>query len=392
MTSTDHPLRAANAASAFVSFSGELTPERVQRLLGHRSVVDRLGSTLVSLAATLLTGGLIWLMSHLRGIPDLVWLISIPVVVGLFVWLIVSELPFRQRRKWCEWNALLLGEYEAEFFDEGFRLETDQLALLWDYSRITNVDSGLSCVRLSLDTMAMRAILLPVEDAKPQMSARDLQVSLKNRVRAGQSGPAIAEPRHHHPAPLPVDLLLVDRPRVEFAGPLRQRDVVATVEAHLTDQTQKRWQGCLVKGLSVCGALLLVLLIVAWQTGRAVEQEMVIQLIALALVLILFGLSAWWQSSSRKNAEADPDAVACTLSGFVSPDGLCLESQGQSTAVVWEAFEDATVTEDRFVARFWKWDLVILPSNLFTHPDDYAQMLTWVKGKIPVTAGNDHPA
>jgi hypothetical protein len=224
----------------FASFEGKFDTIHVGRLFSHRSFVDRAVGVVGWMLAAALIFGVTWLMGAGDRLPLVLrWMLSSCLACGMLGVGIVQQFGAWHARRWLHWNSIFADRYRVRLEDRYIDVETSRFAMRFPYGALVLVDSGLSCVRLGFDATALRAILLPVADCQPPRTIKELQAYVKERRRDGKRLPSETVQVSDHELPVPMEMQNDSR-RLAFRGPLRQGDLLQSLEADNKDTRGRR--------------------------------------------------------------------------------------------------------------------------------------------------------
>jgi hypothetical protein len=359
-----------------VLFEGELNRERVKRLFAHRSLTDRALMMGAWVGATAVVFVFAWLMGAGDKIPAAVcWVVSGVVAIAIFVFGLLQQFAAWHTRRWYRWNGLLDGPYRVKLADGFLDVQTSSIACRLPYRLMAMVDSGLSCVRIGLDAQACRALLLPISDGRPQQSVKEFEAFVKERIQEGKNklAPVLEVPNADFP--LPFDMA-DDASRIEISGPLRQGQLLETLEAS-DEGKQGHVTGRLYILIGVCFVILLGLLTSGAIAGREIRVDRWLQLGGLAIVLLLIAVGSLRLRWAKADIRAEPDAEAAHLRGWISPLGVVAHYRYGCTAITWKACDHVEVNDDQILIRFWYGDFILVARHMFPDDSDFERAVMW---------------
>jgi len=361
----------------FASWEGNLDRIHVRRLFSHRSLVDRTVGVVGWTLAAAFIFGLTWLMGAGARLPLVFrWILSSCLACGMVVVGIVQQFGAWHARRWLRWNSLLVGKYRVRLEDGHVDVKTSRFAMRFPYGALALIDSGLSCVRLGFDATAFRAILLSVADCQPPWTIKELQAFVKERRREGKKLPIEAAPLSEQELPVPL-AMQDESPRLIFRGALRQGDLLQTLEADDKDAKGRRVRKWIYILLGVCFVVLLILMSFGLATGRELELEAWTELIFLGIFLLIVIAGAVLRRTAKSDIQADPDAEAGRLDGWLSPIGVGAHYRRDYTAITWAACDSVEITNDRILARFWHGDFLLIGRHMFSDGADFTTAQAW---------------
>ena len=361
----------------FASFEGEIDRISATRLFSHRSLADRGFGIVVWMLAAAFVFAVTWGMGAGDKLPAIFRLmLSSCLALGMVVVGVIRQFGAWHARRWLRWNGNLAGRYRVRLEERHVDVETSRFAMRFPYAQLALVDSGLSCVRLGFDARAFRALLLPVADCQPSRTVKELMAFVKERRREGKNLPIEMNPVSDHELPVPLEMQS-DSQRQAFRGPLRQGDLLQSLEADNKDAKGRRARAAIYILLGVCFVVLSILMVFGLAQGRQFELKALTKLISVGILLLMVIVGAVRQRFAKSDIHADPDAEAGRLDGWLSPSGVAVHYGRGYTAIAWAGCDSIEVNEDRILARVWRGDFLLIGRHMFANPADFATARAW---------------
>jgi hypothetical protein len=358
----------------FVTFRGELDAQRATQLFRSRSIAGRcLSMAILMLFVTALCAGFWWFLFRGGRHPML------DVVASAAIWLFGVWFGLRSLsspylgRGWQENNAPLCGPYELALFDAHLDLRTSALGHRIPYVTLRPRSSSMerTYVRVDLDLLGSRALLLPLEDCDPSLTALEIKAFLQSRIRAAQTDafetPSIVSPDH---PPLPFSLMR-GNDAIDIAGAVR---AAAAQEVSFAED-QKRFQPSRADRampwfMLVMGLLMLAFVIVGRVTNRPVPQGMAyLAVTVIGFAIMMLRLARRRQRKPR--ITADPSASLAEINGWLSPDGFSVATEHGTLAAFWSRCDAVDITPAQIVVRFWNGQFFLFGRHIFVSDADW---------------------
>jgi hypothetical protein len=112
------------------------------------------------------------------------------------------------------------------------------------------------------------------------------------------------------------------------------------------------------------------------------ELEAWTKLIFLGIFLLIVIAGAVLRRKAKSDIQADPDAEAGRLDGWLSPTGVAAYYDRGYTAITWAACDSVEVTDDRILVRFWLGDFLLIGRHMFSDAADFATAQSWALATV----------
>lgn len=310
-------------SSAFATFDGELSHDRIAQLFSDRSLADRAASLAIWLVASLIMFALGYAMGMARETPEaLRWTISVGVSTAMFGYGLLTQFGAWRRRRWLRWNGFLSGRYRVILNEDFFDVRAERFAARVSYGRLAIVDSGRSCIRIAFDSRSCRAILLPIADCQPRRTVAEVKRFIREQRADAKRRPLTETCISAKDPPIPLVMTNGDE-QMMFDGPLRQGVFLDAEEADKTEARRARIRGVIYAVIAICFAVLLILQFIARNEAIVPKNEWG-RMVGFAVFLLFTTFGAIRLRSAKKKVRDDPDAAAGHLSGWLSPAGFAV--------------------------------------------------------------------